>query len=363
MSTLATRTGAGAAEKFSERLLEAVATTFNVFGMYLGDQLGFYDVLAQDGPLSAAQLAARTGTDQRYVREWLEHQAVAGVLTVDGGNGDRRFTLRPGAAEVLADRDSLNYLAPLVQLAAGAVRPLERLVRAYRQGGGVPFDEYGSDLREGQGRMNRAASLQLLGPVWIPAMPDVCQRLTTHEDARIADIGCGVGWASIGLALAYPKAHVDGFDTDEASVRRAAEHAVELGVSERVRFTVRDAGDAELRGRYDLVVALECIHDMSNPVAALGTMRRLARGDGAVLVVDERVADEFDPEAGVVESLMYGFSILHCLPAGMADQPSAATGTVMRIDTLRKYAEAAGFRGVEVLAIDNPLLRFYRLLL
>jgi SAM-dependent methyltransferase len=210
--------------------------------------------------------------------------------------------------------------------------------------------------------MNRAAALQLLGQLWIPAMPDVCERLKSPESARVAEIGCGVGWASIGLALTYPNVHVDGFDTDEASVRRAVEHSAQFGVSDRVRFLVRDASDPELNGGYDLVLALECIHDMSNPVAALGTMRRLVRPGGAVMVVDERVGDQFDPGAGVLESLMYGFSILHCLPAGMAEQPSAGTGTVMRTPTFRRYAQEAGFRDVEVLSVDNPLLRFYRLL-
>ena len=127
MSTLTLRSDTAAADQFAGQILEAVATTFNVFGMYLGDQLGFYGVLAQDGWLSAPQLAVRTGVQERYVREWLEHQAVAGVVIVDGVNGDQRFKLGPGAAEVLGDRDSLNYLAPLLQLAAGAVKPLERM--------------------------------------------------------------------------------------------------------------------------------------------------------------------------------------------------------------------------------------------
>ena len=243
----------------------------------------------------------------------------------------------------------------------GRLKPLDRVVRAYREGGGVPYEEYGADLREGQGRMNRAAAFQLLGPVWIPAMPDVYKRLTAGDDARVADFGCGVGWSSIGLALSYPKIRVDGFDLDEASVERATENAAEFGVADRVTFSLRDAGDAELHGRYDLVLALECVHDMADPVSALRTMRRLVREGGAVLVVDERVADEFDPNAGTIESLLYGFSILHCLPSGMAEQPSVGTGTVMRADTFRGYAREAGFRDVEVLPVENALFRFYRL--
>jgi 2-polyprenyl-3-methyl-5-hydroxy-6-metoxy-1,4-benzoquinol methylase len=129
----------------------------------------------------------------------------------------------------------------------------------------------------------------------------------------------------------------------------------------RLKFHVRDAGDPSLAGQYDLVTAFECIHDVSDPVGVLRTMRRLVNGSGAVIVADERVGDAFTPEGNDVEWMMYGWSILHCLPVGMADEHSAETGTVMRIDTLRRYAREAGFREVEVLPIDNFFFRIYRL--
>lgn len=364
MATTSSITNSAAAEAFAERLMSAAATAFEVFGIYLGDRLGYYSVLARQGPLSPGDLAERTGTNARYVREWMEHQAVAGILQVEDETAPaerRRFFLPPDKAEVLADTESLNYLAPLAQLTAGALRPIEEVHRVFREGGGVPYDEYGVDLREGQGRMNRAAFLQLLGTEWIPGMSDVDERLKTAQSPRVADFGCGLGWSSIGVARSYPRVHVDGFDLDGPSIEAARRHAEQAGVAGRVHFEVRDAGDPELAGRYDLVLALECVHDMSDPVAALRTMRRLARQDGTVLVVDERVASEFTPSAGLTERLMYGFSILHCLPVGMADQPSAGTGTVMRAGTLTSYAKEAGFRDVEILAIENPLFRFYRL--
>jgi SAM-dependent methyltransferase len=362
MSTLALHPQTRSAEQFAEQLMHSVSTMLDVFGIYTGDQLGLYQVLAQDGPLSAAQLAARTGTSERYIREWLEHQAVAGILEVDRTeSGSPRFSLPPDRAEVLADVDSLNYLAPLVQAAVGAVGPRDKLLGAFRNGKGICFHEYGRDLREGQGRLNRAAFLQLLGPEWIPAMPDVHQVLTTADQPRVADFGCGVGWSSIGIALAYPNVQVEGFDSDEASIATATENAIEYGVEDRVQFSVRDAGDPGLRGRYDLVVALECVHDMAHPVSALRTMRRLVRELGAVLVVDERVGDEFEPDAGLIEKLMYGFSVTHCLPSGLAEEGSAATGTVMRRHTFRSYAAQAGYQDVEELPIDYPLFRFYRL--
>jgi SAM-dependent methyltransferase len=352
-----------AREHAASRVMRAVAGAFETFSIYIGDQLGFYEVLASDGPLSPAELAARTGTDTRYVREWLEQQAVARLVDVeDPGRApdDRRFALAPGFDEVLAAGDSLEYLAPLAQAVVGAATPLDEVVSAFRSGDGVPYERYGRDMREGQARMNRASFLTQLGDEWLPAVPGLVERLS-RPGARVADLGCGAGWSSLGIARAFPHVRVDGFDLDEASIALAGANAVASGLAERVRFAVHDATDPVLFGRYDLVLALECVHDMGDPVAALRTMRRLAGIGGTVLVMDERVADRFDPRAGGFEWLMYGFSVLHCLPSGRACEGSRATGTVMRAETLRGYAREAGFPATEVLPIDHPLFRFYRL--
>ena len=298
------------------------------------------------------------------MREWLEQQTVIGTLRVDDPAAApemRRYHLPAGHAEVLAERDSPSYLAPLAQLMVGTVRPLPALLDAFRTGGGVPFGEYGPDMREGQGGLNRVAFLRQLGQEWLPLVPDLHDRLLCADPpARVADIGCGAGWASIGIARAYPTVLVDGFDLDAPSVALAQENAREAGVADRVRFAVRDAADASLAGRYNLVAAFECIHDMADPVGALRAMRALAGERGAVVVMDERVGASFADRNDDTEWFMYGFSVLHCLPVGLADRPSAGTGTVMRPETFRRYALAAGFRDVEILPIDNFFFTFYR---
>jgi SAM-dependent methyltransferase len=351
-------------DKFVERMLQSTAGVFDIFTIYIGDRLGFYRALAGSGPLTSAELAARTNTQERYAREWLEQQTVSGILEVEDAEAEaaaRRFRLSTAYVEVLVERDSLNYLAPLAQLAVGVTRPLDSLLNAYRKGGGVKLGEYGNDFLEGQGNINRAAFLYELGSEWLPTMPDVHERLQSDPRARIVDFGCGVGWSSIGMARAYPNVQVDGFDLDEPSIKAARANAHEAGLNGQVKFYVRDAGDPELAGNYDLVTAFECIHDMSDPVSALRSMRRLVGEDGTVIVGDERVGESFTPTGNDVEWMMYGWSVLHCLPVGMADEHSVGTGTVMRAKTLRRYALEAGFRGVEVLPIENFFFRFYRL--
>jgi protein-L-isoaspartate O-methyltransferase len=351
-------------EELAERMLDSTVGALEMFSIYIGDKLGFYQVLSEDGPLTSRQLALRTGTHERYAREWLEQQGAAGFLAVDNAGDSaaaREFYLPEGHRDVLANLESLDFLAPMAQLLVGVVRPHELLIKAYRTGQGVPYEEYGPDLYEGQARMNRAMFMQLLGKEWLPSIRDVHSRLRSLARARVADIGCGAGWSSIGIARSYPAVTVDGFDLDEPSIALAKRNAAEQGLADRVRFYAKDAAEAGGAGQYDLVLAIECVHDMSNPVAVLSTMKKLAKQDGAVVVVDERVAERFEPDSTLVERMMYGWSILHCLPVGMTEHPCAGTGTVMRPAVLESYAYQAGFSRVEVLPTEHLFFRFYRL--
>ena len=351
-------------DAFLESTLASAGGAMRLFSIYLGDRLGYYEALRDGEYRTASELGQVTQTDARCTREWLEQQTVNGILEVEDASQPAealRFRLPAEHAEALAESDSLNYIAPLGQIFSGAVRPLEQIVNAFRSGRGVPYEDYGREMREGQARVNRAMFLRQLGQEWIPAMPDVAERLRSDPPARVADIGCGCGWSSIGLARAFPKIHVDGFDLDEASVADAQQNVAEAGLGERVKIEARDCGDPELAGAYDLVLALECIHDMADPVAVLRSMRRMVAPGGAVLVADERVAESFRPDGGDIDWLMYGWSIFHCLHVGMTEHPSRCTGTVMRPSTFAAYAREAGFAGVEILPIDNLFFRFYRL--
>ena len=347
------------AEDFAQRLLDAILGAQFVQAAYLGDRLGYYRALAESGPLTPSELAARTGTAERYAREWLEHQAVAGVLTVDdpaAAPGKRRFALPAGPAEALTDPTSPAHVLPMAQMVCGLGKNLDALLDAYRNGGGVSWAQFGEDVREGQGGANRPLFLGALPRDYLPSIPEVAAVLS---GGRIADVGCGVGWSSIGIALAHPDVTVDGYDVDAPSIEAARVNAAEAGVADRVRFHVGDVAD--VTGRYDLVAAFECVHDLPDPVSVLAATRRLAEPDGVVLVMDENVAETFTAPGDDVERLMYGWSITCCLPDGLAHTGSVGTGTVMRPDTLRRYAADAGFAGVDVLPVQDEFFRFYRL--
>jgi 2-polyprenyl-3-methyl-5-hydroxy-6-metoxy-1,4-benzoquinol methylase len=349
----------------AEQLFQGVVGALETLHVYLGDRLGLYSTLGALPDASPRELAAAAGIGERYAREWLEQQAVAGLIDVVSPDGDptvRRFRLPPEVAQLVTDPDSLSYLAPLTRMVAGIAQTMPALLEAIRGGGGVPYSAYGEDLRQGVAAINRPMFLHQLATQWIPAMPDIQARLRSADPPpQVADLGCGSGWSSISLARGYPAARIDGLDLDAASVAEARRNAEDAGVADRVRFDTRNAGDPALSGRYHLITVFGTLHDMADPVGVLrGAAGMLAPG-GTVLVGDEKVAETFTAPGDDMERFMYGWSALHCLPASLTEPGSAATGTVMRPDTLRRYAQDARFTRVTVLPIDHDVWRFYRL--
>ena len=349
------------ADEFAARLFASALGFADILAVHIGDRLGWYRSLAAAGPATATELAHRTASSPRYAREWLEQQAVTGVLQAEEGHdgAQRRFRLPAGAAEVLTDERSLTYLTPLARM-LGAVGPaLPDLLTAYRTGGGVSWADFGADAREAQADMNRP---------WFEELPrafagvDPIHAALTRQGARIADVGTGAGWSSIALARAYPELRVDGFDVDDPSIELARANARDAGLSDRVRFHNANGSGLSAFGPFDAAFAFECIHDMPQPVEVLAAMRAAVRDDGPVIVMDEAVAEDFSAPGDDLERIMYAYSLLICLPDSLSHSPSVGTGTVMRPDTLRGYAREAGFADVDVLPIEDfAFFRFYSL--
>jgi SAM-dependent methyltransferase len=345
-------------DALAERLFTSTLGALELHAVYLGSELGLYATLDRDGALTSGELAERAGIAPRYAVEWLEQQAVAGLLEADAGE-PRRYRLPSDHARVLARPDDPAHVAPFAHLLAGIGAVIERVAAAYRTGDGVPYAAYGRVFRHGQGHINRPAFTHELPTDWLAAMPDVVTRLEAAARPHVADIGCGQGWSTLAVARAFPNAWVDGIDPDPGSIADARRHAADAGLDGRVRFIETDA--AGLEGPYDLILILEALHDMAQPVDALRAAHAALAPGGTVLVVDERVADSFTAPGDEVERMMYGWSVTHCLPTQLAEQPSAALGTVMRAGTVRELADQAGYAHVDVLPVDNDFFRLYRL--
>ncbi len=350
------------AEALVARMFTAALGTQDLLHIYIGSKLGLYELMVAAGEIRPAELAERAGMHPRYAREWLEQQAVTGILVVKDAaepSEDRRYELPAAHAEVLTSEESMNYYAPVAAALVSATQRMPDLLDAYRTGQGLNWSAYGPDMWQSQAALNRPMFVNKLGQEYLPSVPAL-DSIFRRKGVRVADLACGGGWSSIAMARAYPDVSVDGYDLDAPSIQQAGAAAAAAGLSDRVHFTVSDAA-AMTAGQhsYDLITIFEALHDVSNPVGLLRTARGMLRHNGPVLVVDERVADEFTAPGDELERFSYGWSMTVCLPCGMSEQPSAATGTVMRRSKLEEYAREAGFKEVEVLPIHDESLRFY----
>ncbi len=263
-----------------ERLFDSALGALDLFCIYVGDQLGMYKALANAGPSTSTELASNVGVHERYAREWLEQQTMAGILETQdpsATDSERRYALPDGHDEVLLDAGSLNGMAPMAQIVVACALPIHAVLEAFRTGDGVPYVNYGADLHEGQARFTQPLFDNLLATEWFPAVPAIHDRLNRDPPARVADVACGLGRSSIAIARAYPKVTVDGTDADQASIERALQLLPGSGVEDRVAFQCRDAAHFELSDRYDLVTIFEALHDMSRPSKRCGLRAAFSR--------------------------------------------------------------------------------------
>ncbi|MET8567708.1 methyltransferase domain-containing protein [Streptomyces sp. NPDC004783] len=330
---------------------------------YLGLEIGAYQALADIGPATPAEVADRAGLDERMIREWLEQQAGAGVLRVEDAGKParlRRFELPPEHAEALLDPESPHWIAPLVVMPIGGMAAiLPELVAAYRKRTGLSPSVYGEAMRSGQAELNRGVFDHHLSE-WIARhLPDIEARLHV-PGASITDVACGSGLSTVTLARLYPAARVHGVDIDSESVAAARRRLAGTGFGDRVSFGVQDAAEEGPSGHSLLVCVFDALHDMPRPVEVLRRCREMLAPGGSVLLMEPSVAEHFSTEPADSERFHYAVSVLHCLPIGMSETPTAATGTVMRPATVRSYARAAGLE-TEVIDVGHLFYRLYRL--
>lgn len=360
-----TPTGPSRGEQLAERIIAGATLGTELLTIDIGRRLGLYEVLFRLGPTVVSEFAAAAGIAPRYAREWLEQQAAAGILdVVTPGVPQTREYLLPGAhVPVLLDAvHPLNVIGASAMF-SGFSLAVPAVAEAFQTGGGVPYSDYGAEVRDGIAQLNRPSFHHGMKS-WIQALPDVAARL--DYGAVVLDAGCGAGWSTIALALAFPAARIVGADTDSASIRLARGNAADAGVSDRVTFIEVNASDestirSPFEEDYALVTVFEALHDMGEPVKALAAFRGVLAEGGVVLVADERVADEFTAPATEIDRLQYAVSVLHCLPATMAESDAVASGTVLRAPTVMSWADSAGFASTVRLPIEHLYWQFYRM--
>ncbi|WP_194398260.1 class I SAM-dependent methyltransferase [Microbacterium atlanticum] len=353
------------AAALAQRLLESVGPALELLTVELGHRVGLYAAIDAAGSVTAADLARRTGYGRRQLREWLDQQAIAGILEADAAEDEdsRAYRLPAAHRPVLLDPTSLVHGAGLASMFAGIASTFDAVAGSFADGGAVGFAQFGAPVRQGLEMIYRPGYTHALAS-WLEQLPDIEARL--DAGGVILDAGCGTGWSSIALARRFPHARVVGVDLDVASVAEARRHAEAAGVADRVRFERADVGDATtLRAlvgeQATLVTVFLALHDMNDPQRALAAMAGTLAAEGAILVGDAKVADEFVAPAGELDRMFAAFSVLHCLPATLAEGAGHAHGTVLRAPTVAAWSAEAGLRRSTRLAIDHPTWSFYRL--
>jgi len=321
----------------------------------LGDRLGLFTALAA-GPATSDELAARAGVGARYAREWLSALASAGYIEYDAASG--RFTLPVEHALVLAFEGGPAFLGGACQQMAGLARPLDLVTRAFREGGGVAEEAYGDDLRQGMERMSATWLDHLLVQAWLPGVDGVTAALA--RGARVADVGCGSGRALVALARAFPTSRFVGYDASAAAIARARASAEAAGVANRVRFERREVRDA-LPGAYDLITTFDALHDFAWPGEALRAIRAALAPGGTYLLLESNCSERLEENAGPVGTILYGTSLLYCLPTALA-RADDALGTLGLPETrIRALCAEAGLRHVRRVPIQHPFNALYEI--
>ena len=323
---------------FVFRAVDEVGATLNAALVVMGDKLGLYRALADGGPQAPAELAERTGTAERYVREWLNAQAAGGYVAYEAGSG--RYTLPPEQAVALTDEDSPAYLPGFFQIALGSVTDSPRITEAARSGAGVGWHDHVHDVHEGCERFFRPGYNANLVSAWLPALDGVVDKL--ERGGSVADVGCGHGASTIVMAQAFPNSRFHGSDYHDGSIATARERAQAAGVADRVRFDTAPAA-AYAGDGYDLVTMFDCLHDMGDPVGAARHVRSTLADDGTWMIVEPAAGDRVEDNLNPVGRAYYSFSTLLCTPASLSQEVGLALGAQAGEARIREVVERGGF--------------------
>jgi SAM-dependent methyltransferase len=330
--------------KLHEFVMKAVGemgAAMNAALIVIGDKLGLYKAMSGAGPMTSAELAKKTGTTERYVREWLASQAAGGFITYDAASA--KYTLPPEQALALADETSPVFLPGFFEVVASCVKDEPKITDAFRSGKGVGWHEHDHGLFSGVERFFRPNYRAHLVNEWIPALGDTEAKL--KAGAKVADVGCGLGTSTILMAQAYPKSTFVGFDYHDGSINMAREAAAKAGVGERVKFEVAKAKDYPGKG-FEFVAFFDCLHDMGDPEGAAKHVKESMASDGAWMIVEPFAHDKLEDNLNPIGRVYYAASTMLCTPASLSQEVGLALGAQAGEGRLSKILKAAGFSRV-----------------
>jgi SAM-dependent methyltransferase len=327
--------------EFVMRAVGEMGAAMNAALIVIGDKLGLYKAMSGAGPMTSAELAKKTGTAERYVREWLASQAAGGFITYDAASG--KYTLPPEQALALADETSPVFLPGFFEVVAACVKDEPKITEAFRSGKGVGWHEHDHGLFAGTERFFRPNYRAHLISEWIPALGDTEAKLKTG--AKVADVGCGLGTSTILMAQAYPKSSFVGFDYHDGSIKMAREAAAKAGVGDRVKFEIAKAKDYPGKG-FELVAFFDCLHDMGDPEGAAKHVKESMAPDGTWMIVEPFANDKLEDNLNPIGRVYYAASTMLCTPASLSQEVGLALGAQAGEGRLSKILKAAGFSRV-----------------
>ncbi len=342
-------------EAFVERIVLDAGTAMRGGLMYIGDRLGIFAALADSGPVTATELAQRTGLDERYLREWLGAMATAEYVEHDSERDT--YFLAPEHALPLADEAFPFFTGGLLQMIVPTVTVAPQVAEAFKTGRGVTQDRYLPDMYEAIERLTAPWYKHELVQTWIPALPGVQEKLQAGGSA--CDVGCGSGRAPITIAKAFPAADVHGYDVHAGSIERAQASAKAGGVAERVTFTVGDGAELP-QGRFDLVSTFDVVHDSVDPIGLMSAIRAALREDGTYLMLEMNASGDVEENRNPLGKLLYNVSTLYCMTTSLA-HGGAGIGACMGEQKARELAYAAGFTHFRKLPAEHPFSVLYEL--
>lgn len=345
-----------AVEAFAEKVLGDMTGAYTFFMAGIGDRLGLFTDLAEHGPATSDELADRTGLAERYLREWLRGMAAAGYLDYDPATG--RFDVPAHRVPVLAEEAGPAFLgSSFFNFSTNFGDSFHHLLDAFRTGAGVPQHVYG-EAQEAIERFTAPWFTHQLVPAWLPLMPDVAAKF--EAGASVCDVGCGHGRALITLAEAFPNSSFVGYDVHPPAVEAAQRNAQAAGVTDRVRFEVRDAATG-IPGSHDVVTVFDVLHDSVDPAAILQSIRDALKPDGRFVCVDINCSDRPEENVGPIAAMIYGLSLEYCLPVSLNAGGTGLGTAGLPESLLTEMATKAGFTATRRVPIEDPLNNLYEL--